>query len=33
MDSKVCVICNNEKRIDNFYNNQENVSSVIMNII
>ena len=29
MDSKVCVVCNTEKSIDNFYNKYRDVNSVI----
>ena len=31
MESKVCVICNNEKSIGNFSTNKGNVNSVIYN--
>ena len=30
MDSKICVVCNIEKSIDNFTTNIENVNSVIL---
>ena len=30
MDTKICVFCNTEKSIDNFYNKIEKVNSVLL---